>query len=449
MRQRVILIVSVGLNVALAAAVIASLRHRGPASILDTDAAQSAATNAGPPRVVVRRQFFSWQELESDKYPDYIKNLREIDCPEQTIRDIIIADVNQLYARKRLTEVVTANQQWWHSDPEPGLDQAASAKVQALEQERRELLATLLGPNWELAGLSGPPRPGLMLDGLVLGELSPEVKQTVLDISTRSQQRTQAYLAAQAKAGQKPDLAEVARIRQQTRNELAQVLNPAQLEEFLLRYSQSAATLRRNLRGFDVTQDEFRKLFRASDPIDQQIALNYAGDAPSTEQQRATLEKRREEAIKASLGADRYQEYRMGKDPAYRDAVVAVEQAGASSGALANVYAINQATALELDRIRNDSTLTAQQKADQIKAVQNQQQAANDQLLGLTPPPTPPPLPTPVRFHAYVPGETIDVIANNYGISPDALRAANPNVDFNGMSRGVQIKIPRQQTSAQ
>src|SRR3954447_24541813 len=85
MRQRVILIASVGLNVALAAAVIASLRHPGSGSILDPDAAPSAATNAGPPRVVVRRQFFTWRELESDKYPEYIKNLREIDCPEQTI----------------------------------------------------------------------------------------------------------------------------------------------------------------------------------------------------------------------------------------------------------------------------------------------------------------------------------------------------------------------------
>ncbi|MDB6109301.1 MAG: Peptidoglycan-binding LysM [Pedosphaera sp.] len=449
MRQRVILIVSVGLNVALAAALVASLRHRGSVPGIDATDAPIGATGAAQPKVVVRKQFFSWQQVESEDYPQFIKNLRDIDCPEQTIRDIIVADVNQLFARKRLLEIVTASQQWWRADPDPGLDQAATAKFQSLEQDRRTLLTTLLGSNWEQAANGGPPRPGIVLNGLLLGDLSPEIKQSVLDISTRSQQRTQAYLEAQAKAEKKPDLAEVARIRLQTRNELAQILNPAQLEEFLLRYSQSAATLRRNLHGFEVTQEEFRKLFRASDPLDQQIALNYAGDAPITQQQRATLERQREEVLKATLGADRYEEYRMAKDPAYRDAVMAVEQAGAPSGALANVYAINQATAQELDRIRSDPNLTAQQKADQLKAVQAQQQAANDQLLGFTPPTPPPPLPNPMRLHAYVPGETVDVIANNYGVSPDALRAANPSVNFTSLPRGVQIKIPKQQGAAQ
>jgi hypothetical protein len=449
MRQRVILIVSVGLNVALAAGLIVSLRPRGSASMPDQTAVAGGATDAGQPKVVVRKQFFSWQQVESEDYPEYIKNLRDIDCPEQTIRDIIVADVNQLFARKRVVEIVTASQQWWRADPDPGLDQAANTKFQSLEQERRKLLTDLLGPDWEQAGNGGPPRPGIVLNGPLLGDLPAEVKQRVLDISTRSQQQTQAYLEAQAKADKKPELAEVARIRLQTRNELAQILNPAQLEEFLLRYSQSAATLRRNLRGFEVTPDEFRKLFRASDPIDQQIALNYAGDAPATVQQRATLEKQRDEVLKTTLGADRYEEYRMAKDPAYRDAVMAVEQAGASSGAIANVYAINQAAAQELDRIRNDPNLTPQQKADQLKAVQAQQQAVSDQILGLTPPPTPPPLPTPLRLHAYVPGETIDVIANTYGISPDALRAANPSVDFRSLPRGVQIRIPRQQGAGQ
>src|SRR5436189_12329 len=46
--------------------------------------------------IVVRRMNFTWHEVESDDYVTYIKNLREIGCPRQTIRDIIVADVNQL-----------------------------------------------------------------------------------------------------------------------------------------------------------------------------------------------------------------------------------------------------------------------------------------------------------------------------------------------------------------
>src|SRR4051812_22680940 len=48
--------------------------------------------------VVVRRQNFTWHEVESGDYGTYIANLRTIGCPEQTIRDIIVADVDLLYA---------------------------------------------------------------------------------------------------------------------------------------------------------------------------------------------------------------------------------------------------------------------------------------------------------------------------------------------------------------
>ena len=57
--------------------------------------------------IVLRRQLFSWREVESADYPTYVANLRQIGCPEQTIRDIIIADVNALYSRRRATELVT------------------------------------------------------------------------------------------------------------------------------------------------------------------------------------------------------------------------------------------------------------------------------------------------------------------------------------------------------
>jgi hypothetical protein len=44
---------------------------------------------------------FHWSQLESSDYPTYIANLRRIGCPQQTLRDIITADVASLYASKR------------------------------------------------------------------------------------------------------------------------------------------------------------------------------------------------------------------------------------------------------------------------------------------------------------------------------------------------------------
>src|SRR5689334_8267831 len=115
MRMRMLLIASVGMNLVLAAALLvprhASTNVEGAASTSGSD-----STN-GRPKVVLRRQFFSWDELESPDYKAYIKNLREIGCSESTIRDIIVADINQVYAKKKQDQSLTADQQWWRKDP--------------------------------------------------------------------------------------------------------------------------------------------------------------------------------------------------------------------------------------------------------------------------------------------------------------------------------------------
>ena len=90
--------------------------------------------------VLVRRQFFNWGEIESADYPTYIANLKDIHCPEQTIRDLIIADVNALYARRRAADpaLVTPEQQWWLSEPDTNVLQAANEKLSQIQAGRRQ-----------------------------------------------------------------------------------------------------------------------------------------------------------------------------------------------------------------------------------------------------------------------------------------------------------------------
>src|SRR5436190_24072996 len=141
MRWRVLFFVSLGLNVAAMAVWLASSRRlQAPRTTVDTadHPVSTIKTN-----VVLRRQFFSWSEVESSDYPTYIANLRNIDCPEQTIRDIIIADVNALYARRLATEIVTPDQQWWRTEPDTNVLRIALESLRRLEDERRNLLTRL------------------------------------------------------------------------------------------------------------------------------------------------------------------------------------------------------------------------------------------------------------------------------------------------------------------
>lgn len=451
MRWRVMLILSLGANLILCAAWLVSSRRYE--TLRETVASQKPPPEVVKTNVVIRRQFFTWSEVESPNYPTYIANLRDIGCPEQTIRDIIIADVNALFARRQATEITTTEQQWWRSTPDPDVAAAAARKVRELDQERRALLAQLLGADWEsrdLANLPRPSRPTVALDGPVLGGLPDKVKESVQDVSARAQERLQAYLEKQRQDGKDPDPAELAKLRQQTRDELAGLLTPPQLEEYLLRYSQDANDLRASLgqlKYFNATPDEFRALFRATDPIDEQLQLLAGKSDNSSVLQRDSLLQQRQNAIKLALGADRYQQYVLLHDPAYREAYASAQEAG-DPGVVQTLYQINLATAQEQAAIRSNADLTPEQMAIRLKQTELDQLHAKAQALGEEAVPQPPqpetPQTPPMRTHAYVlgTGETAATIATMYGVSLEAIRAANPGVDIRRLKPGQSIQVP-------
>ncbi len=448
MRWRAVSFVLLGANLLLAAAWwISSRQHYAYTPPADADLSRPVART----NFVVRRQIFSWREIESPDYPTYISNLRDIGCPEQTIRDIIIADVNTLYSLKRSTNLITSEQQWWRSEPDPAVMQAAAEKSRELEDERRALLTRLLGTNWEagdIASLPRPSRPGIVLDGPLLGTLSAETKQAIEDITVHSQDRLQAYLDAQRNEGKNPDPAEVTRLRQQTRSELQRILSPPQLEEFLLRYSQDANNLRAEfgqLRFFTPTPNEFRDVFRATDALDLQIQLLANSEDPNDIAHRKTLEDQREFAIKNALGQERYNEYVQLQDPAFRDAMATAAQAGTPEAAPA-IYAVNLAIAAEQARINADTNLTAEQKAIELKRIELEQLKATTEATGQDLPPEPPPpaQPPPRKIHVVRPGDSPALLSLLYGVPFSAIKAANPNANLNRLRPGDTIFLPPQ-----
>ena len=399
--------------------------------------------------LLIRKQFFSWQEVESDDYPAYIANLRDIGCPEQTVRDIIIADVNGLYSRKRATEIVTPEQQWWRAEPDTDVVQLATTKSRELDGERRDLLSRLLGPNWEggdLVSLPRPMHPSVLLDGPVLGGLPNDVKQAIQQINARSQDRLTTYIEAQRAAGHPPDPVELAKFRQQTRYELAGALSPAQLEEFLLRYSQNANSLRTELgrlKYFDATADEFRALFRATDSFDQQLALLADSGDPNTAAQRRSFEEQRTAAIKNALGPQRSEQFQRLQDAGYRDAFEAAQLAGQPESA-STLLELNLASQQEAARIRGQTNLSPEQIRIELKKAELKQLEATAQALGQVPvpEPEPPPKPPPAKIHTLRNGESLDFLAHLYGVKPNDLRAANPSLDFTKLKAGDSVRVP-------
>jgi len=449
MRWRVFFILSACVNAVL----IAVTWHYARQSPAVSDASVAAGTNGSvqhQTRVVVRRQFFTWSEVESPDYHTYIANLRDIGCPDQTIRDIILADVNAVYARRVATEIHFPTQEWWRSTPDLRLTAQANAKLRALDRERRELLASLLGPEWAPAETFAAPQTATVtLDGPVLGQLPVDTKEAINTVMAESQSRLEALQAKAAAEGRSPTSAELAALRDQTRQDLQRILPPAQLEEFLLRYSQNAVDLRAELgtlQYFNATPEEFRAMFRASDQFDQRIAALADSTDPNDIRQRQSLEAQREQAIKLALGERRYALYRQLQDPGYRSAYAQALKAG-EPGAAQTVYEVNQASDAELARVLATSNLTEEQMAIAAKRVELEQLEATALAVGQDVPPDPnapppPPPPPQNRSHTIVPGDTLGALSTAYGIPVNAIVDANPDLQINALKPGQRIVIP-------
>ena len=353
-------------------------------------ATNSAATdtNPPPPGPVFTQKRVGWEQMETDgrdnteRYKSYLDSLRAVGCPEDKVRYIILADINELFGKKRLKEAVVHDPQWWRTEPEISIANALQQKGRSLEEERRALIEKYLGPEvaesekgeallWSNVQLTGP----------VLGNLPSETHNAVQEICGRSIERHQGAFWARFNDGQSLNQVEMARLREQTRVDLRKILNADAMEEFLLRYSYNAHQLRSELRGFEPTPDEFRKIFRGIDALEHQLQIEYGGPEALSQQQRERFNAQRDTAIKEALDPKRYQDYLLVKDPLYRQAQMTAMQYGAPPKAIMPIYQMTKANETRRQKILGDAALTPQQKNDALNAVNQEQMHSVQQIV--------------------------------------------------------------------
>lgn len=386
MHLRTIVLFSIGLNLVLGIGwavyyVNTSVYGRRPVVRQVIDSPTNVAEQSGSATAPNQLQ---WRSIESDDYATYIENLRAIGCPENTIRDIIIADVNHYFAQRGDRQGRTNDFNWWQSNEQhEELSQRQQVGV-AQERERELLLTELLGPDWKTRETEPDPArtSGIYLAGPVLGDLTEQNKRSVYDIASRARSQITDYIETQDFLGQPIDPAQVARLRQAMRTELAQALNPAQMEEFLLRYSETAEEMRRNLAGLNVSPNEFREMFRNRDSLEQELALLGGTANPAAAGRIRTLQNQIEASIRQALGSERYIEYKLNEDPTFQETRAQADKIGATPETMFSIYEINQETRAEEQRIREDVSLSPEQRIEALALTQAEQQKALQGLLG-------------------------------------------------------------------
>jgi hypothetical protein len=261
MKLKTIAILSLALNLALAGWL--ELRPSRPAPAAKEDVASISAAPIVTPEPPAAKTNFHWQQVESADYRVYIANLRSIGCPEETIRDIIVEDVNKLYAPRYAALVESAPElRWWgRLEKRKPVHAELAAQLRALNEEKRSLLQRLLG------AFAAGDATFVELDAASVREQTafaflPEARRgAVRDVVNRYQalhewSETQwKGLPADEREAREREL------RESRRQELAGLLTAEEMREFDLRDSPTADTLRQQYGAGDLTEAEFRKLY--------------------------------------------------------------------------------------------------------------------------------------------------------------------------------------------
>ena len=307
-----------------------------------------------------RSPTFRWTQIESPDYAKYVKNLRSVGCPEATIRDIVEADINELF-EPRYYEALKAIQgfDYWRKGPEElALQEALRKDLLSLDEERVGYLRELLGedyrPSKSLVSLSRDE----LIDRAKWGFLDPEKQPMVADIMAEfSVMEREIRLEWDGPSNRAELRAQLEKNRQARREMLAAVLTEDELFELDLRDSSAARALRRQLGDFEVSEEEFRELFglRRSFEQEQDKVEGLAGQEAFAAQAAALQEMEGE--YRSILGDDRHTDMQRQRDRDWQKLKELETTQDLSREEMEAAYALRQEAGRELIRAMTDQDL--------------------------------------------------------------------------------------------
>ncbi len=202
-----------------------------------------------------------WHTVESEDYRKYVANLRMIGCPEKTIRDVIVADVNELY-RERYRELFppTNRIEYWKSgNPMANLfDEAKIAKQHELQEDKRSLIKSLLGTGYT----DEDDLSAIQLDSYserLLNFLTPEKRTAMKELEDNFAVKMMKTFKDSWRGNDESSKA----VQAEKDEAMLKVLTPEETFEYDLRRSDTAVILRVGLKDFELSEAEFRAVFPA------------------------------------------------------------------------------------------------------------------------------------------------------------------------------------------
>jgi hypothetical protein len=316
---------------------------------------------------------FHWTEVESADYKEYISRLRAVQCPEETVRDIIVADINKLYAPreapfKLVVDTPEDSSGDWHADrPRRQANFERRKQLHAIQREKNALLKELLGMELPLEPLRGRDSRNYEFFEAAFNALPADKRETVREIQEGYWQSSDT-LKDKYDHNRTPEyLEEYRQINAERRAKLAQVLTPEEMEEYDMRSSNVARNLQSSLVGFNPTEDEFKAIFRIRKAIEEPYGgligiatpVDAQGNPIATVQESsADRRQRMNEQVTEALGPERARQYELSQDSTYRSLAMLGQRYELSSDAVMQGYDLQQSFRTQQQQLMNNRSLS-------------------------------------------------------------------------------------------
>lgn len=337
---------------------------------------------------------FTWQSVESADYKTYIANLRAIDCPEETIREIIVTDVNKLFAPREapFKSELTAPFPWEGSgnisyssltEAERRAEFEKKKQLRDVQLEKRALLKELLNVETPLETLRAVQTRDYELFEAAFNSLPSTKRELVRQIQENYWQVSDATSDKYNGLRGPEYLEEYKRNNAERRTQLAQVLTPQELEDYELRASSTATRLAAQLSQFNPSPEEFRQIARIRKGIDEPFggALTVRNTEQSPEAN-AQRQKETTEQIRAILGVERFAEYERSQDYNFSRLATLGERYNVPKESVLKAYEIQKTANERLQKVNTDGSLSNDQRQEAYRTAQSEIAAGLSEVLG-------------------------------------------------------------------
>lgn len=318
-----------------------------------------------------------WADLQSGDLNTLAARLRAAGFPPSLIRALISARVTEQFsARRKALLAQMEDKPFWKSGSAYLMDPKTMSALRDLGREQSNLLKQLLGPD-ELAGndeLSAYQRRQF-------GDLPRGKAQQVQSIlSDYNDLRNQVYMAANG-VMLPEDREKLALLEKEQRSDLQAVFTPEEFENYQLRSSSTANSMRSQLALFNPTEGEFRAIFDLQQSFDDKYGATNMMTAASY-RDRQTHQQELLDQVKNVLTPDRFAAYQQSVDPAYQAVNRLVARLELPASAASDVVAVQKDIGSRASAVRSDPNLTRDVKSAQLAALADEATGKLNAVLG-------------------------------------------------------------------